>query len=121
MAGGERVARAPEVARLLAALRKRGIEPQLADVSRVGVLGAAPGQAYKLGAGWLHLHLYPDAGAANADACQIPRRLDNSIMDWVAPPHFFRCDNVIALYLGGDEWVIQALTELCGRQFAGDT
>lgn len=116
------IAEAPAVAQLLAHLRRQGIEPQPADRSAVQWLSTAPGQAYRLGAGWLHIHLYPDAAAAKASADQIPPKLDEGAMrvvQWVAPPHFFRCNNLIALYLGEDAQVTTSLTEYCGPQFAG--
>jgi hypothetical protein len=116
---GERAMSHPDAMQLLADLRQRGLEPTEPDVSRVEWLRAAPGLAYRLGAGWLHVHAYPDVEAAEANVAQIPPSADTGMTDWVAAPHFFRCNAVIALYLGSDEHVTQALTELCGPQFAG--
>ena len=38
---------------------------------------------------------------------------------WVAPPHFYRVDNVIAIYIGNDAEVLNLLEERMGPQFAG--
>jgi hypothetical protein len=116
---GERVVSHPDAMQLLAGLKRRGLEPADIRFSRVAWLRAAPGLAYRLGAGWLHVHVYPDVAAAEANAAQIPPSADTGMSEWVAAPHFFRCNAAIALYLGSDEHVTQALTEMCGPQFAG--
>lgn len=64
---------------------------------------------------------YESADAAQSDASQIgpdgnPR---TTMITWVAPPHFFRAEQVIALYVGNDQDVITALTQALGPQFAG--
>lgn len=109
----------PSVQQLLAGLQQRGIELTSPDSSRVAWLSVAPGLVYRVGPGWLHVHVYPDTSAAVANADQIPADADTGATDWVAPPNFFQCDNIIALYLGQDELVKTALTALCGSRFAG--
>ena len=42
-----------------------------------------------------------------------------SMVLWVAPPHFFRTDTAIVLYVGENSEVIAALTSVLGPQFAG--
>lgn len=116
----EEVANAPAVVQFVNALRKRGIEPRLADVSRLEFLRAAPGQVYDLGDGSLHVHLYPNVAAAGADAAKIPRLLENPLLDWFAPPHFFQCQALIVTYFGQDKRIMMALAKLCGPQFAGE-
>lgn len=64
---------------------------------------------------------YRDAASARADAAQIgpdgnPTRM---MILWIAPPHFFRIDRVIVLYLGEDQVVLDLLTALLGPPFAG--
>lgn len=112
----------PIVARLLTALLRRGIAPQPVGDSAVRAL-TAPGQAYKLTEDVererLFLHVYPSDAAARANADQIPPTGSNGLADWIDAPHFFRCGNVIALYLGQQQTVLDALTEQCGPQFAG--
>ena len=61
------------------------------------------------------------AAAAAADAQQIgpdgnPR---TAMITWVEPPHFFRKERVLVLYVGSDPAVLNVLTELLGPQFAG--
>ena len=61
------------------------------------------------------------AQAAEEDASQLdqdgnPR---TTMITWIAPPHFFRKERIIALYIGDDPAVEQLLTESLGPQFAG--
>ena len=61
------------------------------------------------------------AGAAEADAQQVgpdgnPR---TAIIEWVAPPHFFRKERAFVIYIGDDPAVLEVLTEALGPQFAG--
>ncbi len=59
--------------------------------------------------------------AAAEDANQIelngnPRTVR---INWIAPPHFFRKERVLVIYLGSDANTLALLTELLGPQFAG--
>jgi Tol biopolymer transport system component len=38
---------------------------------------------------------------------------------WIGPPHFFRTEQLIALYLGDDAGVLELLEAVLGSQFAG--
>jgi hypothetical protein len=38
---------------------------------------------------------------------------------WVAPPHFYRRDRLIALYVGSQSTLISSLAAIMGPQFAG--
>lgn len=64
----------------------------------------------------------PDAAkAAAADAQNIgpdgnPRTM---MITWVAPPHFYRKERVIVIYLGSDPAALKLLTDALGPQFAG--
>ena len=59
--------------------------------------------------------------AADEDTSQIERDGNPKMMhiNWTAPPHLFRSERVIAIYLGSDANMLAVLTELLGRQFAG--
>lgn len=65
---------------------------------------------------------YPDAAAASADASQVAPdggSVGNSIMSWIAPPHFYLKDRVLVLYVGLNLGVITTLDSVLGIQFAG--
>ncbi len=108
----------PLVQQFLADLQQRNIELTLPEKSRVAWLSDAPGLGYRVGPEWLHIHLYADTAAAKANADRIPADAGMGLADWVAPPHFYQCDRIIALYLGQDMSVISVLSELCGQPFA---
>src|SRR5712692_2798970 len=70
----------------------------------------------------VQLFEYASATDAQADAHQI--RADGSgtattIVDWVAPPHFFLKGRVLLIYVGNDSAVVSLLRNLLGAQFAG--
>lgn len=45
--------------------------------------------------------------------------IGTTMMSWMAPPHFFRKERVIANYLGSNEKTLTELQRLFGAQFAG--
>lgn len=64
---------------------------------------------------------YADAKSASDDANQIepsgsPRTMQ---INWIAPPHFFRKERVLVIYVGSDANALGLLTELLGAPFAG--
>ncbi len=109
----------PDASRLVESLVLQGFDLQLIDINPpTAMLAPAPGVAYRLGEGWLHIHWYPDEQAARQKAEEIIAEPSWAIIDWVAKPHFFRCGSAIALYLGSDEAVLMALQGQCGAAFA---
>ena len=113
----ESVVTDPLVISLLAGLQQRGFPTELQDASRVEQLQDAPGQSYRLGDGWLFVHVYAQAQTAQATAAGLAGSLAQSSFDWVAPPHFFQCDRLIVLYLGYDEAAAGTLSQLCAPPF----
>ncbi|HSH77925.1 MAG TPA: hypothetical protein VLA19_05255 [Herpetosiphonaceae bacterium] len=59
--------------------------------------------------------------AAKEDADQIGPNGNpkTAMITWVAPPHFFRKERLIAIYVGDDPAVLKLLSEVLGPQFAG--
>jgi len=102
------------VAPLLRALEAQRYTLKEPEESQAAFLAPEPGIAYRLGEqSRLHLHLFPNEQVAQVRADSIPGELPNAIIEWVAPPHFYRCGRVIALYLGSDEDVGQVLEQQC--------
>ncbi|MEA3377059.1 MAG: hypothetical protein U9R72_12775 [Chloroflexota bacterium] len=103
-----------DIAPLLAALRRCGQTLEGPEGSQAALLAPEPGIAYRLGErSWLHFHVFPDEQLAQVRADRIPHEMSNTIVDWVAPPHFYRCGRVIALYLGTDGDVEAVLNQGC--------
>jgi hypothetical protein len=59
------------------------------------------------------------AAQADADQIQPDGQPKTARVTWSGPPHFFRKDRVIVLYIGSDAQLLRALTDLLGAQFAG--
>ena len=71
---------------------------------------------------------YEDAAAADTEAAFISpdgSSINNNgqlcLYEWVAPPHFYKASNLIVLYVGDNQAVIDALETLLGPQFAGSS
>ena len=69
---------------------------------------------------------YGDADALDVEAAGISPTGSSvathgqaSMILWDAPPHFFRTETAIVLYVGDSPKVIEALTSVLGPQFAG--
>lgn len=106
---------------LVSTLRQKGlrVEPlgpidqsfftPAARVIRIGETGEA--QVYE----------YANVQAAESDARRVNAdgSIGSSMPMWIAPPHFFRKENLLVLYLGTDEKTLSALREMLGAQFAG--
>ncbi len=73
-----------------------------------------------------HVQVYEYAtdDAANAEAARISPdggTIGNTIVDWVAPPHFYKAGKIIVLYVGNTAHVLQPLFAVLGSQFAGSS
>ena len=65
---------------------------------------------------------YGSVADAEADARTVSpdgRRDERSIVDWVAPPHFYRRGPLVVQYIGASPTITDLLTRLLGPQFAG--
>ena len=48
-----------------------------------------------------------------------PTGTSASVMDWVMPPHFYKQGRVIVMYFGSNSSIMETLTKVLGKQFAG--
>lgn len=65
---------------------------------------------------------YPDEAAAQADAASVADILagrGTTMIDWIAPPHFYHAGRVLVLYVGEDEGITEVLTNTVGPQMTG--
>ncbi len=72
------------------------------------------------------LYAYEDNEAMEEDASRLDKKgftYNNGDMSvhvtWVSFPHFYKKDNLIALYVGENEKIISSLKEIMGSQFSG--
>ena len=67
---------------------------------------------------------YADAASADAEAARVSpdgSQISNppTMVDWVATPHFYKADTLLALYVGDSTAVMTLLEDVLGPQFAG--
>jgi hypothetical protein len=81
-----------------------------------------PGRIVRVEGEDVQIFEYGDAAAAQADAQLVSAdggQIGTTSILWVAPPHFYRRDRVIALYVGSSVRLLDALRTALGAQFAG--
>lgn len=65
---------------------------------------------------------FADAAAADAQVARISptgSAVGTMKIHWIGPPHFYRADKLLVLYVGASERVLRALESALGRQVAG--
>jgi hypothetical protein len=64
---------------------------------------------------------YPDVATAEQEAAQIvpDGSISTMMISWIATPHFYRSDRLIALYVGDNAEIVELLNAVLGEQFAG--
>ncbi|MBA3716610.1 MAG: hypothetical protein H0W87_00060 [Actinobacteria bacterium] len=111
---------------VVSGLGDRGITARGGGHAPPGVLSLAS-TMYRVPGGELHLFRFPSeqrarqaASLVEPDGYMVTNDTGvNQIVDWVAPPHWFRAGREIAIYLGSSADVIGALEAIAGPQFAG--
>lgn len=82
----------------------------------------ASGQTYLVNDVEMQVYEFADAGAAEAAASTISPdggMINDAAVRWAAPPHFFRQDNLIVVYIGSDPATLDLLGGTFGAPFAG--
>ena len=83
---------------------------------------AVPGQLLTVNGAAVQVFAYPSVEMAEADAAKVSPwgdTIGTTSVLWASPPHFFRDAELLALYVGGDDAVVELLTSVLGPQFAG--
>ena len=65
---------------------------------------------------------YSDAAQADEEAAQVApdgSSIGTTMASWVGPPHFYRAEQLIVLYVGDNQSVIELIESELGPQFAG--
>jgi hypothetical protein len=80
------------------------------------------GEVLAAGTNQIQVFAFPAASAAAAAAATVSRdgtTIGTTIVTWVAPPHFYRSENLVVLYVGSDATVLSSLARVLGAPFAG--
>jgi hypothetical protein len=110
-----------DYASLLDALRGAGATVEPGDTLTDSVFSVA-GRIIKVNGLDVQVYEYQDAAAAEAEAATVSpsgSMIGTSIVEWIAPTHFYRAGKLIVLYVGADEALTRTLEALLGPQFAG--
>lgn len=70
----------------------------------------------------IQVFIYPSNELAESDIKSISPdgyTFDKTIVEWIEPPHFFRKDTTLVLYVGNNSEVLTILQKVLGDQFAG--
>ena len=110
---------------LVEALRARGFRVEIAGESTLPFLTGVGTLMLVDGEG-VQVFVYPDAASAareagwfSADASSITTENGAVSILWVATPHLFLKEDLLALYVGDTELLLAALVDLLGPQIAG--
>lgn len=78
------------------------------------------GRVYEVEEGELQLYTYASESAAQADAAKISPsgQIEGTMVHWMAPPHFYRRGNTIAIYVGSGARTLDTLRQVLGAPFA---
>ncbi len=80
------------------------------------------GQVITVNSEQVQIYEYANEDGANADAARISPdggTIGNAMVDWIAPPHFYKQGKLIVLYVGTSTSVMHVLKGILGPQFAG--
>ena len=82
---------------------------------------AATGRVIAVNGEDVQVFEYPDAATAEQDAAQIAPdgSISTMMISWMATPHFYRSDRLIALYVGDNAAIVELLNTVLGEQFTG--
>ena len=107
-------------ASLVRDLRAGGFEIRLVDTVQQPFF-TPKAEIYRVNGDDVQLYEYSDASSAEAEAARVSQNgaIGGSMPLWIAPPHFYRNGSLVAIYLGSNPRVMQALTRALGPQFAG--
>ena len=80
------------------------------------------GQIITVNGEQVQVYQYANEDGANTDSARISPdggTIGNSMVDWIAPPHFYKVGQLIVLYVGMNTSLMKVLEMTLGPQFAG--
>ena len=83
---------------------------------------SVPAQVFTTDGSDLQIYAFGSAESAAKAAAQVSAgggTIGTTSVAWMAPPHFFRKDKLIAISIGGSPGVQSELKRIFGPQFAG--
>lgn len=83
---------------------------------------SVPGHVISVNGESVQVFEYADISQADAEAAQVSPNgssIGTTMATWIGPPHFYRAERLIVLYVGEDQSVMDLLETILGPQFAG--
>ena len=102
-------------------LRGRGAEVNHSDKINQPFF-SVEGQILTIDGADVQVFEYTTEKTAEDEALQVApdgSSIGKHLVNWVAPPHFYKKNKLIALYVGSDVKLINILEKVLGKQFAG--
>ena len=81
------------------------------------------GRLIKVNGEEVQVFQYRNAVQTDAQAALVSRNgrtVGTTKVHWLGPPHFYKREKLLVLYIGGNDQVLKVLEATLGRQFAGD-
>lgn len=81
-----------------------------------------PGQTLRVNGQDIQVFEFEDSSSTESQAKEISSdgmSIGNTVVQWIAPPHFFLSGKIIVLYLGTDAELLKKLEIALGKQIAG--
>lgn len=119
--GGSRARPVTDYVSLIDYFRAAGIKVQAEGKVEQPFFSVA-GRVIKVDGEEVQVFQYSSAGAMEEQAAKISRdgmTVGTSKIHWLGPPHFFKKEKLLVLYLGDEGKTLKALEAALGRQFAG--
>ena len=119
--GGSRARPVHDYASLVDYFRAAGIKVQAEGEVKQPFLSVT-GRVIKVHGEDVQVFQYSSAMAMEAQAARISRdgmAVGTSKIHWLGPPHFFKKEKLLVLYIGDEAKTLKALETALGRQFAG--
>ena len=111
-----------DIVRLTEKLRGQGATVAITKEKISQPFFSVPGRIVKVNGEALQVFEYATPSAADADASRVSTdgtTIGTSKPSWMAPPHFFKSEKFLVLYVGGNQTVLNVLRGALGSQFAG--
>ncbi|MBI2628777.1 hypothetical protein HYW74_01705 [Candidatus Pacearchaeota archaeon] len=81
-----------------------------------------PAKVIKIGDDKIQVYEYSSAEEMETEASKISDegyRVKNVIINWLKPPHFYKKDKLLVLYLGENRSIMDDLEKIVGKEFIG--
>jgi hypothetical protein len=106
---------------LMSALQAAGLTVE-SGASVTQPFFTVPGQTLKINGQDVQVFAYDTAQAMEAEAAQIApdaSTIGTNMPTWMSDPHFYKLGNMLVLYVGQDQKILDILSGVLGPQFAG--